>query len=52
MASTNVTAAPIPSDVETLPDTPRNGQMPRNCDRTILLTKIELMIITKYSIPI
>ncbi len=48
--STNATAADIPSEVSTFFDTPRNGQMPRNCDRMILLTNIALMKIKIYSI--
>jgi hypothetical protein len=40
----------IPVAVDSLLDTPRKGQMPRNCDRTILLTKIAEIIIRKYSI--
>ena len=49
--ATNVTA-PMPNDVPTRLDTPRNGQIPRNCDSTTLLTKIELMIMMKYSMTI
>ena len=52
MAMTNVTAAPMPTEVLTLLDTPKNGQMPKNCDRTTLLTKMEAMIMTKYSMTI
>ena len=47
---TKATAADIPSEVSTFFDTPRNGQMPRNCDRMILLTNIALMKINIYSI--
>ncbi len=35
---TNITANDIPTAVSTLPDTPRNGQMPRNLVNTKLLT--------------
>ena len=45
---TNVTAAPIPIEVSTFDDTPRNGQMPRNCASTTLLTKMAPMMIAKY----
>ena len=52
MAMTNVTAAPMPTEVLTLLDTPKNGQMPKNCDRTTLLTKMEALIMTNYSMTI
>jgi hypothetical protein len=51
-AITNVTAAPIPIDVSTFDDTPRKGQIPRNCANTTLFTKIAPMIIAKYEISI
>ena len=44
-AMTKVTAAPMPSDVSTLDDTPRNGHIPRNCASTTLLTKMQPMTI-------
>ena len=47
---TKHTAIDMPVAVESLLETPRNGQMPRNCARTILLTNIAEMIIRKYSI--
>ena len=47
---TNATAADIPREVFTFWLTPRNGQMPRNCDRTILLTNIAAININMYSI--
>ncbi len=47
---TNTTAAPMPSEVFTLFDTPRNGHMPRNWASTTLLTKIAPIMIAKYSI--
>jgi len=50
MAMTNTTAAPMPSEVFTLFDTPRNGHMPRNWASTTLLTKIAPIMIAKYSI--
>ncbi len=34
---TNVTAQPMPKAMSTLRDTPRNGQMPRNVEKTKLL---------------
>ena len=37
---TKVTAMPMPSAVSTFLDTPMKGQMPRNWDRTKLLTRI------------
>ena len=52
MPMTNTTAAPMPSDVFTLLETPRKGQMPRNCERTTLLTKIAPMMIAKYSMVV
>ena len=48
--STKATAADMPSEVSTFLETPRKGQMPRNCDRMILLTNIALMKINMYSI--
>ena len=48
--NTKVTASPIPEAVDTFFDTPRNGQMPRNCDRTMLLTNIAVIKISMYSI--
>jgi hypothetical protein len=47
MAITKVTAAPMPSEVSTFDDTPRKGQMPRNCASTTLLTKMAPMMIAK-----
>lgn len=41
---------PIPMAVSTFFDTPRNGQIPRNCDKTMLLTNIAEININKYSI--
>ena len=37
-ARTKVTAAPMPIAVSTFFETPRKGQIPRNCERTTLLT--------------
>ena len=48
--STKVTAAPMPSDVSIFLLTPRNGQMPRNCESTMLLTNMADINISKYSI--
>ena len=48
--NTNVTAMPIPEAVDTFLDTPRNGQIPRNCDNTILFTNIAVIKISIYSI--
>jgi hypothetical protein len=48
--STKATAADIPSEVSIFFDTPRNGQIPRNCDNTMLFTKMALMKIKIYSI--
>ena len=47
-AMTNVTAAPIPIEVSTFDDTPKKGQIPRNCANTTLFTNIAPMIIAKY----
>jgi hypothetical protein len=46
---TKTTAPPIPTEVDNLFDTPRNGQIPRNWAKTMLLTKIAEMIIMMYS---
>ena len=43
---TNITAAPIPVAVEILLETPKNGQIPKNCEKTILLTNTVDMMIT------
>ena len=48
--STKATAADMPSEVSIFFDTPRKGQMPRNCANTMLLTKMALMKMSKYSI--
>ena len=40
---TKRTAAPIPTEVETLFETPRKGQIPKNCAKTMLFTRIALM---------
>ena len=48
--STKATAADIPNEVSIFFDTPRKGQMPRNCDNTMLFTKMALMKISIYSI--
>ena len=50
MVRTNVTAMPMPIAVSIFFDTPRKGQMPRNCDRTMLLTKTAAMKMMMYSI--
>ena len=50
MVSTKATAALIPIAVSTFLDTPRNGQMPKNCDNTMLFTKIAEIKINIYSI--
>ena len=49
MVSTKVTASPIPIAVSTFFETPRKGQIPRNCDNTTLLTKMATMMIPIYS---
>ena len=43
IVSTNATAADIPNAVSTFLDTPKNGQIPKNCDNTMLLTKMAVM---------
>ena len=50
IAITNATAAPIPMDVSTFLDTPRNGQIPRNLDSTKLFTNTALIIIVNILI--
>jgi hypothetical protein len=52
MVSTNATAALIPRAVSTFFDTPRNGQIPKNCDNTMLFTKMAEININIYSIII
>ena len=52
MTNTKVTARPMPLAVSTFLDTPRNGQMPKNCDNTTLLTNIAEMKINMYSIMV
>jgi hypothetical protein len=47
-----MTAIPIPMDVSILFDTPRKGQMPRNCTSTTLFTKTADMIRRMYSMVI
>ena len=47
---TKVTAPVIPKAVETFLDTPRNGQIPKNCASTMLLTKTAAINIKIYSI--
>ena len=47
---TKHTARLMPEAVDSLFDTPRKGQIPRNCARTILLTKIAEMMMSRYSI--
>ena len=47
IAMTNVTAAPMPIEVSTFDDTPKKGQMPRNCASTTLFTKMAPMMIAK-----
>ena len=49
MVSTKATAAPIPKAVSIFFDTPKKGQMPKNCDNTILFTNIAEMNIKIYS---
>ena len=46
---TTVTAMPMPTALVSFEDTPRKGQMPKNCANTMLLTKIAVMIMAKYS---
>ena len=50
IVSTKATAALIPIAVSTFLETPRNGQIPRNCDNTMLFTKIAEININIYSI--
>jgi hypothetical protein len=48
--NTKATAADIPNEVSTFLETPKKGQMPRNCDNTMLFTKIAEINISMYSI--
>jgi NAD(P)-dependent dehydrogenase (short-subunit alcohol dehydrogenase family) len=48
--NTKATAAPIPMAVSTFLETPKNGQIPKNCDNTTLFTKIAVININIYSI--
>ena len=50
--STKATAAPIPIAESTFLLTPRKGQIPKNCDSTILLTNIAVMNIRMYAISV
>ena len=50
MVSTNATAADMPNAVSTFLETPKNGQIPKNCDNTMLFTKIADIKINIYSI--
>ena len=50
MVITKITAPPMPIAVEVFFETPRNGQIPKNFARTILLMKMVEIIITRYSI--
>ena len=52
MVMTKTTAAPMPTDEEILLETPRNGQIPNVCAKTMLLTKIALIISSIYSMMI
>src|SRR5690554_2981048 len=52
MVSTKVTASPMPIAVSTFLDTPKKGQIPRNCDNTTLFTKMATMIIPINSITV
>ena len=47
---TKSTAPDIPTEVETLLDTPKNGHIPKNWDSTILLTKTAAISMMRYSI--
>jgi hypothetical protein len=47
---TNVTAPVIPTAVESFLETPINGQIPKNCINTILLTSMADITIAKISI--
>jgi NADH dehydrogenase FAD-containing subunit len=49
-AITNTTAAPIPAAVLTFVETPKKGQIPRNCERITLFTNTAKIIIYTYSI--
>ena len=50
IVSTNATAALMPIAVSIFLETPRKGQIPRNCDNTMLFTKIADININIYSI--
>ncbi|GAA6485123.1 hypothetical protein K260102G11_18240 [Bacteroides uniformis] len=52
MVSTNATAADMPNAVSTFLETPKNGQIPKNCDNTMLFTKIAEININIYSISL
>jgi len=52
MVSTKATAALMPNAVSIFCETPRNGQMPRNCEKTMLLTKTANINSNIYSIII
>jgi len=42
----------MPNAVSTFLETPKNGQIPKNCDNTMLFTKIAEININIYSIII
>jgi len=44
---TKATAPVIPIAVESFLETPKNGQTPKNCIRTMLLTNMAAIIITR-----
>ena len=49
---TNMTAIPMPAAVDIFFETPRKGQIPKNCDKTMLFTKIAVTKIIKYAMTI
>ena len=50
--NTKATAADIPSEVSTFLETPKKGQMPRNCENTMLFTKMAEKNINRYAISL
>ena len=51
ISMTKTTAPPIPRAVRIFLETPRNGQIPRILDRTILLTRIAPTVRRSHSFP-
>ena len=49
---TNMTANPMPTAVDIFFETPKKGQIPKNCDKIMLLTKTAVIKIMMYAMVI